>query len=147
VNSSGVIMETVKRLIADECQTIKHEIEVHFGRDSAHPSGDPKKELAEYGDHEPKSSSYHEDMIQVDSELQHADLSSVPVKEDSKSVSPSTNGMVTTTPTVKETQTIEDGFIHEEGQVQVQVQERSFQILARGSKAPSVKSGSPGQYH
>jgi hypothetical protein len=69
-------METVKRLLGDEFQTLKHEIEVHCGRDSAHPSEDPKKlQVSESHEQEnkpePSSSTIH-----VDSGLQHADLSS-----------------------------------------------------------------------
>lgn len=153
-------METVKRLVGDEFQTLKHEIEVHCGRDSAHTSEDPKKlQVSESHEQEnkpePLSSTIH-----VDSGLQHADLSSVLAKEDvkveSKSVSKSNNGIVTATAaaeeihTAKVTHSTHDDSkkkTHEGGQVQVQVQDRAFQILARGAKAPTVKSGSPGQHH
>lgn len=160
-------METVKRLLEGEFQTLKHEIEVHLGRDSVHSSGDPKKLQVESQDHEHKpevssvtknhTESDHEDILQVNSGLQHADLQSEE-KVKSKSVSSFTNGTVRATPAAEETHTAEETFgadddskkmMHKKGpgQVQVQVQERAFQVLARGAKAPTVKSGSPGQYH
>lgn len=142
-------METVKRLMEGEFQTLKHEIEVHLGRDSAHPSGDPKKLQVESQEHKLEVSSItknhiesdHEDILQVNSGLQEE-------KEKGKVKSKS----------VEETHTAEDTLgtyddskkkQHKEGQgqVQVQVQERAFQVLARGAKPPTVKSGSPGQYH
>lgn len=141
-------METVKRLMEGEFQTLKHEIEGHLGRDSAHPSADPKKLQVESQEHEHKLEvssitknhveSDHEDILQVNSGLQEKG------KVKSKSL--------------EETHTAEDNLEtyddskekqHKEGQgqVQVQVQERAFQVLARGAKPPTVKSGSPGQYH
>lgn len=141
-------METVKRLMEGEFQTLKHEIEVHLGRDSAHPSGDPKKLQVESQEHKIEVSSItknhiesdHEDILQVNSGLQEEKG-----KVKSKSVEE--------THTAEDTLGTYDDSIqkkqHKEGQgqVQVQVQERAFQVLARGAKPPTVKSGSPGQYH
>lgn len=140
-------METVKRLMEGEFQTLKHEIEVHLGRDSAHPSGDPKKLQVESQEHKLEVSSItknhiesdHEDILQVNSGLQEGKG-----KVKSKSV----EGTHTAEDTL-ETYDDSKKKQHKEGQgqVQVQVQERAFQVLARGAKPPTVKSGSPGQYH
>lgn len=161
-----VIMETVKRLMGDEFQSLKQEIQVHFG----HPSGYPQKEaqvVESQVEHKPEPSApmtknhienHHEDEIQIDHGLQHADLSSVPAKEVrvKENLSQSTNEIVTTTataektPTVKETDTTYDDS-DEEGkvqlQVQVQVEERAVQILSRGVMSPVVPKKSPGQHN
>lgn len=162
--------------MGDEIQSLKHEIEVHFGHPQKpqvaesheHPSGDSQKaqvaESHEHGrEHKPELPSINidrEDAIQDEySGLQHADLSSVSakevqVKENSKSVSQSTNEIMTTSASAEETHTVKetDTPVHDDSddsdgkvQLQVHVQERSFQILSRGVTTPRVPSGSPGQ--
>eukprot|EP01018_Ginkgo_biloba_P037697 Gb_18761 [translate_table: standard] len=123
-------METVKK-VAEEWNVVKkHEAHHHLGEGINHSDEDysTKEEKAAHAD---QSDSSAETQLQQSNVKKSEDLTKTTSSEDS---------VVITTEEKQES----DSNPMAAGLVIV---ERSFNITARGSKSPTVRTGSPGQFH